>query len=124
MNYTYTSSVNKASNHTIDHSVNQQLIYIPEHQYNINLNLSRKGYSLNYNFQFMGTRYTTSDNESFLPYYTLSDLSLGKAFKWKEQYLQFSFAVMNVFDTEYQAIEWRPMPNRNYLVTLKYKIQP
>ena len=124
LNYTYTSSVNKASNHTIDHSVDKQLIYIPAHQYNINLNLSRKGYSLNYNFQFMGARYTTSDNESFLPYYTLSDLSLGKAFKWKEQYLQFSFAVMNVFDTEYQAIEWRPMPNRNYLFTLKYKIQP
>lgn len=124
LNYTYTSSKNRASNHAIDHSVDKQLIYIPEHQYNINLNLSRKGYSLNYNFQFMGARYTTSDNESFLPYYTLSDLSLGKAFKWKEQYLQFSFAVMNVFDTEYQAIEWRPMPNRNYLFTLKYKIQP
>tara|TARA_B100001063_G_scaffold235522_1_gene254148 strand:- start:2288 stop:4123 length:1836 start_codon:yes stop_codon:yes gene_type:complete len=124
LNYTYTSSVNKASNHAIDHSVDQQLIYIPEHQYNINFNLSRKGYSLNYNFQFMGARYTTSDNESFLPYYTLSDLSLGKAFKWKDQSLQLSFAVMNVFDTEYQAIEWRPMPNRNYLFTLKYKIQP
>lgn len=124
LNYTYTSSKNQASNHAIDYSVDKQLIYIPEHQYNINLNLSRKGYSMNYNFQFMGARYTTSDNESFLPYYTLSDLSLGKAFKWKEQYLQFSFAVMNVFDTEYQAIEWRPMPNRNYLFTLKYKIQP
>jgi iron complex outermembrane receptor protein len=123
-NYTYTSSTNQASNHAIDHSVGKQLIYIPEHQYNVNLSLKRKGYSFNYNFQFMGARYTTSDNESFLPYYTLSDLSIGKQFEWDDQSLQLSFAVMNVFDTEYQAIEWRPMPNRNYLLTLKYKIQP
>lgn len=123
-NYTYTSSINKANNHTIDHSVDKQLIYIPEHQYNLNLDLKHKGYHLNYHFQFMGARYTTSDNESFLPYYTLSDLTLGKAFKWNDQFLQLSFAVMNVFNTEYQAIEWRPMPNRNYLFSLKYKIQP
>ena len=121
-NYTYVKSVNTNSEHEFDNSKDKQLIYVPEHQYNLFLKLTCKSYFLNYNLQFVGARYTTTDNVDFLPYYNLSDFSLGKTLKMKEHNFEVSISVLNAFNEEYQAIQWRPMPQRNYLFNLKYQI--
>ena len=121
-NYTYSKTVNTQKVHEFDNSVGKQLIYVPEHSMNLAVKLSFKEYYLSYNSQFIGARYISSDHAEFLPSYNLSDMTLGKTIKYKKQEFELSFSILNMFDLEYQAIQWRPMPGRNYLISLKYRI--
>ena len=121
-NYSYTLSENTSKQFLNDASVDKQLIYIPIHQFNVAFKLEYKSYQLALNHQLIGERFTTSDNTEFLPDYNLFDLSLSKDFKIKAHFLKLQFSILNVFDAEYYAIEWRPMPNRNYLLKLQYQL--
>src|SRR5690554_785668 len=123
-NYTYTQSINTKANHQYDASIHQQLIYIPEHQFNASAFLAWKDFYLQYGFQLMGARYITSDNTEYLPYYRISDFTLGKKLFYKKQQFRFSFSILNAFDVDYQAILHRPMPGRNYQFTLNYFLEP
>ena len=71
--------------------------------------------------QFVGERFISSDNEEKLPTYQLLDISIGKQLDLKASQLSITVGVKNLFDAEYQAIEWRPMPNRNYFMKLTYQ---
>lgn len=122
-NYTYTQSINKTKLSEADGAVDQQLIYLPEHQGNISLRLDYKNYFINYQWQFVGARYLTTDNSDWLPSYNLSNISAGKRFDYKKHHFQLQASVLNLFDLEYQAIQWRPMPNRNYQLRLTYSIR-
>lgn len=121
-NYTYVQSINTNSEHEFDNSKNKQLIYVPKHQYNVYLKMAFKTYFMSYNNQFVGARYTTSDNKELLSYYSLHDVGMGKSWKHKIHEFELSISVINVLNEEYQAIQWRPMPGRNYLINLKYRI--
>ena len=33
-----------------------------------------------------------------------------------------SFKINNLFDVDYQSVAYRPMPNRNYLIQINFKI--
>ena len=121
-NYTYTSSLKKEKSYANDQSLNKQLIYIPEHQLNTAFMLKWKSYAMQAQNQFMGARYTTTDNSSFLPPYNLVDLSLSKEWNLKKHIFQLSFSTLNLFNASYQAIQWRPMPGRNYMVRLRLNL--
>ncbi|MEQ8909682.1 MAG: TonB-dependent receptor plug domain-containing protein [Vicingaceae bacterium] len=118
-NYTYTSAVKNEKSYANDKSKGKQLIYLPEHQFNLQAALTKGSYRLSYRQQFVGARYTTTDNQDFLPYYNLSDCTLSRLFELKDQKLLLSFSALNLFDQQYQSIQWRPMAGRNYLVRLK-----
>tara|TARA_R110002072_G_scaffold223584_1_gene380546 strand:+ start:923 stop:2812 length:1890 start_codon:yes stop_codon:yes gene_type:complete len=122
LNYTYTNSINQNRIHEFDESNGKQLIYIPENQFNFQLDLAYKDWRLMSSCNFVGHRYTSSDNERFVPAYTTTDLTLSKNMNFKTHNMELSVSVLNVFDTEYQTIEWRPMPNRNYLLRLTYHL--
>lgn len=121
--YSYTSSKNWEKEHDFDESEGKQLIYIPEHKGNVSLDLEYKSYLLSTNYQVIGVRFISSDNSEFLPSYSLLDASLSRNFDIKKHTVGISFGVKNVLDTEYQAIQWRPMPNRNYFVKLSYQFK-
>ena len=121
--YSYTSSRNWEKHHEFDESYGKQLIYIPEHKGNLAFDLEYKDYNLTTNLQAIGVRFISSDNSDLLPAYTLLDLSLGKIIHLKKHSLACSLGVKNVLDVEYQAIEWRPMPNRNYFAKLSYQFK-
>lgn len=118
-NYTYSSSIKKGRSFANDASNGKQLIYIPEHQYNLSVRGQWKSYGVSIQQQFIGARYTTTDNLDYLPFYTLTDATISKEFRLKKQIFYLSFSALNIFNTEYQAIQWRPMPSRNYLLRLK-----
>lgn len=121
-NYTYTQSLNRKRSHAFDESINKQLIYIPENQANFQLDVMHKGYQLSYQWQFVSARFTTTDNTEWQPDYQLSNLSISKQLKWDKSSCKLSFGVLNVFDLEYQAIQWRPMPNRNYQLSMQFQL--
>ncbi len=122
LNYTYTQSINRTKDNVQDESLGKQLVYIPEHQANASYRFNYKDYFLNYDWQFVGARYLTTDNSSFLPFYQLSNISVGKSMQVKSNRFQIQASVLNIFDMDYQAIEWRPMPGRNYMLSLKWQL--
>jgi len=120
--YSYTASKNYEKQHEFDESSGKQLIYIPEHKGNVSLNMEIDNISFAMNYQFIGIRFISSDNEELLPSYSLLDASVCKNLKWRDKsIISLSAGVKNILDVEYQAIEWRPMPNRNYFIKISYQ---
>jgi outer membrane receptor protein involved in Fe transport len=76
-------------------------------------------------------RYTSPDNQQWLPAFSLGSLSAGYALVLPRsaekrelhsirETLTLQLGVQNIFNTDYQVIAWRPMPGRNYTVTLTW----
>ena len=122
-NYNFNRAINLRKNHPEDASVGQQLIYQPRHQYNLNSRSAYQKYFFDANLQFVGRRYLQSDNLDYLPYFSLIDLSIGRSIAFGNDKLMLSVSVRNLLDEEYQAIQWRPMPGRNYMLSLNYVLR-
>lgn len=121
-NYAYTLSTNLKAKNDNDQSVNKQLIYVPYHQANINVQLGYKEYTLRYNYNYTGKRFISTDNNWYMPANFISNISLNKAININmKTKVNLGIRVNNIFNQEYQAIAWRPMPGRNYLATLSFQ---
>lgn len=119
--YTYARSTQQIKAYTNDNAYHKQLIYVPLHRLFFNLNVNYKRFILNYNVNYTGRRYTTSDNKSHLPGYFLNNLSLSKEVKIGKCAISVKFDINNLFDKNYQAIEYYPMPGRSYNVSVNFK---
>lgn len=123
LNYAYTETTNKKSKNNADNSHNKQLIYVPFHKLNYGLNIHYKTISINYNYNYTGQRFTTSDNNWYLPANFISNTSIAKHFKLSPKTsIITSFKVNNIFNQAYQPIAWRAIPGRNYLLSLKLNL--
>jgi len=125
--YAYTRSTNEGAAFQNDLSRGKQLIYIPVHASNAYMNLTWQGYSLNWSYSYTGRRYTQPSSEEHdftesLNPFALHDLHLGKTWKIGKSKAGFRFTVYNLFNVSYQAIRSRPMPLRNYALTLSIEI--
>lgn len=120
VNYSYTKATNLSPISENDNSINKQLIYVPINQFNVYYRLTIKGFNLSYNQQFTGKRYITSDNYWEMPYFNVAELLIGKNFKIKKQRINFHFKINNIWNVNYQAIAYYPMPRRTYSIGLKY----
>jgi len=119
--YGYTSSINKKVKQVNDASVNKQLIYVPEHAFNLRSTFEWKEWGVTYQLNYNAERFTTTDNSEFLPFYTLHNIQLQKQLFVSKQRLVIMFEVNNLLDNSYEAIQWRPMPGRNYGITINYQ---
>lgn len=121
--YSYTASINQNKLSRFDESEGKQLIYIPRNKVNINAILSYKKYQLAYSYQYISERFTSSDNTDQVDGFQLSDFTISKSFLHKKHQVDLSFSVLNIFNTSYQAIQWRPMPGRNYQLKINYQFK-
>ena len=125
--YAYTSAVNYGDSQIwSDASFGKQLVYIPEHSGNALVNISLHTFFLSYQFNAYSERYTTSSNDvthrDWLYPYFMNDVAVGKSFRLKRLSLSVEFKVYNLFNESYHSILYRPMPGRNYYLTLVFKI--
>ncbi len=123
ISYAFTQSTNKeVAQNAVDFSINKQLIYVPFNKLNYSLLVFYNNFYLNYTYNFTSKRFISTDNNWYLPANFISDLSLSKKIKLKaKRILNFTFSVYNLFNQAYQSIAYRPMPKRNYLITISYK---
>ena len=119
-NWTYTSATNIKPSGSSDMSVDKQLVYVPEHQTNAHIKVKTGGFMIKYSYNYTGKRYISSDNSQFLPSYKLSDLSLSYAYKKGSNRAEINLFIGNVWDIDYQAIAYHPMPGRNYFLNIRY----
>ncbi len=103
-------------------ALDKQLIYTPLH----NSTISFQGNYGRFNFyvfqQFTGIRYTSSDHSTFLPSYHLGEVrgsfALGRSTR-----IETYGGIRNLWNTDYQAIAWRPMPGRNFYLGIKLQLE-
>ena len=105
----------------------RQLIFIPVHSAMAYLNISSGGYYLNWSANLTGIRNTQPGSAEHLfarelsPYY-LHDIHMGKTWQLGRLDAGLRFTVYNLFNVSYQAIRSRPMPMRNYALTIQLEI--
>lgn len=119
-NYTHASQTEKTT--STDGAVGKQLIYVPKHNYHSLIHLSQRNTTLDILYRYTGKRFLTSDNTSYLPAFETLDVSLGKAFSYKQYALQLRAKVNNLLDEQYQVVAWYPMPGRyfQFSITIKF----
>ena len=117
-NYSYTLA--------IDNETEKELIFTPKHLFNMNLSYAYKRFSSYIQYLYTGSVYTTEDNLKidgfYLPAFGVANMGCKyKLIQTKEQQLSLGVQVNNMFDTYYETSPRRPMPNRNFNITINYK---
>lgn len=110
--YGYTVSEDQASK--------EQLIYVPEHKANANLAYAYKKWSADYQFLFNGWVFTPSQKYNVVEEYWVSNAGIDYDFG-KKNTIKTGFRVLNLWDEKYQSVLQRPMPGRNYAMSLTLK---
>jgi len=122
-NYTYVVSRYKNKLSGIDESYNKQLIYTPLHRFNGDVSVQWKRYRIGYIHGYTGMLYVTSDNSSSLPPWWIGNVNLGCDFHLrKHAKLQLEFEVRNLWDADYQVVQYYPMPGRGYFLTVIFML--
>ncbi len=123
-NYTFTQATNYGDQAQWgDESYGKQLVFIPKHAGNVLVNVQYKGFALSWQHNSFSERFTTSSNDIsrrnwLYPYY-MNDLALEKYWRFERWGLQTQFKVYNLFDETYHTILYRPMPGRNFMLSLR-----
>lgn len=108
--------------HWMYSKVNQQetQIYTPEWKSIHSIKLNYKKISFDFNINYTSRRYTTIDNSEYLPHYFVVSSWTQYDFKALKHFKGFiRLAVNNLTNLNYQEIENRAMPLRNYILTLQ-----
>ncbi|MDA3852751.1 MAG: TonB-dependent receptor, partial [Bacteroidales bacterium] len=126
-NYAYTSAKNYGDSYKWgDASYGKQLVYTPLHSGNLMLNLNYKRYFFTYQHNAYGERFTTSSNDITLrrrlvPYF-MNNLMMGYNWHIKKVNISTEVKVYNLFDENYRSALYHPMPGRNYMLLLTFKL--
>jgi outer membrane receptor protein involved in Fe transport len=67
---------------------------------------------------FNGKRYITADNHNSMPAYIISNLNYTKQIQIKNINFEASFGINNIFNKNYEIVQFRPMPLRNFSISL------
>lgn len=97
-----------------NNTVNKQLIYTPRYTLNSNFLVAYDKIAVTFFDQYVGYRFTTSDNSQWLNPYQISSLRFNYSINFKVAALTVFGACNNLFDKNYTILSGRPMPLRNY----------
>jgi len=108
------STVNSTSQEN-GNTVGKQLIYTPRYTINSNISIAYAALSVTYYHQYVGYRFTTSDNTQWLTPYYYSGLRLNYNTVLKQETKVILFAACNnLFNANYAVVAGRYMPLRNF----------
>ncbi len=114
VNTNMVSSVITASDPSYESALGKQLIYTPELQYRSQWIIAYKKSELRYHHNYTGYRYTTIDHSYFLDPFALAEIHLAWTHQIKSTQFTLSAGIKNLYNENYQAIAWRPMPGRSF----------
>jgi len=123
--YAYTSSKNYGDiNIWGEQAYGKQLVYVPKHSGNFMVNFYFKGFYVTYQHNSYSERFTTSSNDitkrDWLYPYFMNDLFVGKTINFNNHKISISVKSYNLLNETYHSILYRPMPKRNYMLTLSF----
>lgn len=116
MQHTYTEALRQ------DLDSRYQLIYVPNHSLKGFGSLNWKKWSLSYQQLYVGSRFISTDNNTYLPDYTVADVYIDYEFRVQDSNIKVGFKTLNVLNEEYHPTSWNPMPGRNFRLNLSVQI--
>ncbi len=119
--YNYVLSTNKKTGPGNEQTLEKQLIYVPVHNALCNLAIVYKGFFIRYNHTYTGKRFTTTDNADFLDDYFLGNLFFKKTITLGSIKFNLNAQINNVWNKDYQVMEFRAMPLRYFEVGISLK---
>lgn len=117
-NSAYVLSTSIQSNLENDASVNKQLIYTPRYNYGGNFSFTYSKFNISYYHNYTGYRFTSSDNTSWLKPYEYANLKIAYGYSFGRVGFNTAFHINNLYNASYMVISQRPMPLRNYEISL------
>lgn len=112
--YHFILSTNEKINSGSDAALNKQLIYVPAQKAIVNTGIEYKQFRLSFSYNYVGYRYTTSDNTQYLKPYQLVNVDLSKTFQLTNMKVRAFIQVNNLWNESYQIIAYYPIPGRYY----------
>ncbi|MCE3225662.1 MAG: hypothetical protein K0S32_213 [Bacteroidetes bacterium] len=110
----YVLSTVTSSDQENGNTKDKQLIYTPRYTVNSNLSIGYNRFSVAYYHQYVGYRFTSSDNLQWLLPYHYSSLRINWGTNIKETSLITFAACNNVLNTNYNVVAGRHMPLINF----------
>ncbi|HEY1046454.1 MAG TPA: TonB-dependent receptor [Bacteroidia bacterium] len=122
--YQFVSSINTQVYAADSNSLRKQLFYTPKHTGFLQMQYLQKQFGLSFGAVYTGSRFTTADNtaENVLKGFLLFNASATTQLKIKNHAFSLILLVSNITNKSYQVVENRPMPMRNFTLTLKFNI--
>lgn len=119
-NADYVRSVYRKTENPDDISIGKQLIYVPAWFGGGSLTAEYADFFLTYTTQYTDLRFTRRDHLEYLPAYTIASGAIGWSMKTVSNKTEYAvnifFRCNNILNEQYQAVAWRPMPGRNYMI--------
>jgi vitamin B12 transporter len=120
--FAYTKSTNESDLASTDERSGKQLIYVPLYKNSLTAAVLFKKINIGTIYNYTSWSFIASDNSDYINPYHLFDgyatLNLNVA-KTKST-VSINARINNIFNTHYQVVASRPMPLRNYQLTLTY----
>ncbi|HHJ50898.1 MAG TPA: phosphatase PAP2 family protein [Phaeodactylibacter sp.] len=112
----YHNPVVKQSENPEDPALGHRLLFYPAWKTTSLLAWQPKNFKAILSHSFTGKRFTTSDNGLWQEPFHLFDLSLAYTLKFKHLSIQSNFQILNLLNTQYEYLPYRPMPGREWRV--------
>lgn len=107
----------------VDNKNDMQLIFTPRIKHVVNLYYNYKSFTLKYNHIYTGVSYTKSDLSEWNNDFEIGNLVVSKSYIFNEQNnLSLQFGINNIWNKSYLIMPDRPMPLRNFQLTIQYSI--
>lgn len=117
--YTFTRSTNLSFSNGSEELINKQTVYVPMHKATFFLSYSYKKLSFSYSQLYNSRVFIDASNSAYLPYYFPANTGVDYLINFKQIKLKLGLKVINLFNEQYHVTANRPIPGRNYSVTLK-----
>ena len=113
LNYAYIKAV--------DLERNKQLIYVPFHKVTGAVDYSLNGWSAYFQGIYNGKVFITTDNKGILEGYVVANFGTEYTCSIRKSPMTIGIRLNNLFNTYYENVASRPMPNRHYQLYTNFK---
>jgi iron complex outermembrane receptor protein len=118
----FISAKNKSGISATDESKDKYLLFVPRLTQQYIFGLTYKKTQISYVHSYTGMQFTSADNLNTLSDFIIGNLTLSYQIKLGMFTSDLMFAVNNIGNTNYLIVTDRPMPGRNFQLTLKINI--
>ncbi|MDO5017637.1 MAG: TonB-dependent receptor plug domain-containing protein [Porphyromonas sp.] len=120
-NYSYTRSYTRTKQHVDDGALLNQIPYIPKQKWSLRLTLDYARAFVNFQTNYVGVRFITTDQSYFTYPYNVSNLLIGYHVAMGKVSLTPQLRIDNLFNTYYESTKYYPMPRRTVLGSLQIR---
>ncbi|MDR0700480.1 MAG: TonB-dependent receptor [Tannerella sp.] len=101
-----------------------QIPYTPRHAGNGSVTVEMPWINISWLFTAVGERYALPQNTDLnrVDAYAEQSISLNRTFKWRNASLRLQGEILNLADTQYDVIQYYPMPGRSWRLSVTLNI--